>query len=54
MYCSHCRRQLFYKNLKNVGWCDTCGDIVGVSDCKVSYWLVAAVLVMFWSVPLIS
>jgi hypothetical protein len=44
MYCSHCHRQLFYKDLTNRGWCDTCRDIVCVSQCKVSYWFVAAVL----------
>lgn len=52
MYCSQCRRQLYYKDLKSQGWCDTCEDVVGVSECNVSYWLVMAVVAMLWSIPL--
>jgi hypothetical protein len=51
MYCSHCRRQLYYKNLSDCGWCENCGKIVHVSQCKVSYWYVAAVFMSFWAMP---
>jgi hypothetical protein len=51
MYCSNCRRQLFYKNLDQCGWCDDCEDVVEVSNCSVSYWFVATVFVLLWSMP---
>ena len=51
MYCAHCRRQLFYKNLDNFGWCGNCGKIVSVSQCKVSHWFVVAVFIMLWAMP---
>jgi hypothetical protein len=50
MYCSHCRRTLFYKNLEHLGWCESCGKIVSVSSCKVSYWILAVTLAMLWIV----
>jgi hypothetical protein len=52
MYCSHCRRQLFYKNLENRGWCENCKRIVSVSKCKVSFWSIAAVFTLAWALPL--
>jgi hypothetical protein len=51
MYCSKCRRRLFYKNLDDLGWCENCGAIVQVSRCGVSCWLVAAILIIPWSLP---
>lgn len=51
MYCATCRRKLFYKTLDGLGWCDDCEDVVRVSQCKVSYWLIAAVFIIFWAMP---
>jgi hypothetical protein len=51
MYCARCRRQLFYQNLDHQGWCEDCTQIVGVSQCKVSYWCVAAVIALLWVLP---
>jgi hypothetical protein len=51
MYCSTCRRKLHYKTLDNYGWCDDCNNVVKVSSCSVSYWLVAAVFVVLWAMP---
>jgi hypothetical protein len=51
MYCSSCRRQLFYKDLDKLGWCDSCRDVVHVSRCGVSYWILAAAMFIIWSVP---
>ena len=51
MYCSNCRRRLFYKNLDKLGWCDDCQAIVPVSRCGLSYWILAAVMFIIWSLP---
>ena len=50
MYCAHCRQQLYYQDLSHRGWCAHCGKIVGVSQCKVSYWFVAAAFIALWAV----
>ena len=48
MYCSRCRRQLFYKNLDSDGWCENCDGVVHVSRCKVSYWILLATFTLQW------
>jgi hypothetical protein len=48
MFCSNCHRTIFYKDLANRGWCEQCKRVVEVSPCAVSYWCVAAVLLMPW------
>jgi hypothetical protein len=48
MFCSKCHREVFYNNLENHGWCETCRGVVEVSPCAMSYWLIAAVLLMPW------
>jgi hypothetical protein len=50
MYCSQCRRQLFYEDLNHHGWCEVCRRIVGVSQCSVSYWYITAAFVSLWAV----
>ena len=52
MYCCHCRRQLFYRNLENRGWCEECGRIVNVARCKISHWTIAAVCTVAWALPI--
>jgi len=52
MFCSNCHRQIFYRNLENRGYCETCKRIVEISPCRVSYWCVAAVVLMPWLIPL--
>lgn len=52
MYCPHCHRRLFYRDLSNCGWCDDCADIVHVSECSVSYWIIGAICVMCLSVQM--
>jgi hypothetical protein len=49
MYCSRCRRQLFYKDLNNHGWCPSCAKIVEIAQCKVSYWYVTAAFIALWA-----
>jgi hypothetical protein len=51
MYCSYCRRRLFYKDLENHTWCEHCEQIVSVSPFNVSYWTLAAVFAMLWALP---
>ena len=53
MFCSVCHRKMLYRNLENRGWCDRCKRVVEVSPCKVSYWCVAAVLLMPWLMPFV-
>jgi len=48
MFCSECYRKLFYKNLENRGWCERCKHVVETTPCNVSYWCVAAVMLMPW------
>jgi hypothetical protein len=48
MFCSACHRRIFYKNVENRGYCETCKRIVETSPCSVSYWCVAAVMLMPW------
>jgi len=52
MYCDKCRRQLYYKDPSNNGWCFTCGKVVDVADCKVSQWNLFAVFMMLWAVQI--
>jgi hypothetical protein len=49
MYCTKCRRQLYYKDPNQHGWCFTCGEVVDITNCKVSHWNIIAVFVMFWT-----
>ena len=49
MYCSKCRRELYYKDTESKGWCFGCSQIVGVTNCKVSHWNLIAVLTMLWN-----
>ena len=48
VYCEKCHRELYYKDPDSQGWCFTCGQIVGVDNCKVSFWNLMAVFTMFW------
>jgi hypothetical protein len=48
MYCSDCHRQVFYNNPEKQGWCEKCQRIVKVSQCSVSYWCVAAAILLPW------
>jgi hypothetical protein len=50
MFCSDCHRTIFYKNLENRGWCEGCQRVVEASPCSVSYWCVAAVILMPWMI----
>jgi hypothetical protein len=52
MFCSQCNRRVFYRNVENRGWCDTCKRVGDVSPCSVSYWCAAAVMLMPWLIPL--
>ncbi len=49
MYCDKCRRQLYYKDPNNKGWCFTCNKVVDITKCGVSQWNLLAVLTMLWS-----
>jgi len=49
MYCAKCRRQLYYKDPNQHGWCFTCGEVVDITNCKVSHWNIIAVFIMFWT-----
>ena len=49
MYCAKCRRQLYYKDPNNNGWCFTCAKVVDITNCKISHWNLIAVLTMFWT-----
>lgn len=49
MYCAKCRRQLYYKDPNHHGWCFTCGEVVDITNCKVSHWNIIAVFIMFWT-----
>jgi len=51
MFCSNCHGQLFYRDLENHGWCEKCKRIIDVSPCSLSYWCVAAVILMPWLMP---
>jgi hypothetical protein len=51
MFCSNCHRPLFYSDLEQHGWCERCHRVVEVAPCSVSYWCVAAVLLMPWLIP---
>ena len=48
MYCSRCRRPLFYKDLDSRGWCTKCGCIVQVTLDRVSPWAFIATLTLAW------
>jgi hypothetical protein len=50
MYCSECRQQVFYKDPSSQGWCEHCGKIITVTQCKVSYWFIAAAFISLWAV----
>ena len=50
MYCDKCRRQLYYKDPSNHGWCFTCGKVVDITDSKISFWHLMAVFTMLWAV----
>lgn len=50
MYCDKCRRQLYYKDPSNHGWCFSCGKVVDITDSKVSFWHLMAVFTMLWAV----
>jgi hypothetical protein len=52
MYCSRCHRQLCYQDLECNGWCDDCGKVVRVSQCKVSYWVIGVVCIMTLAVQM--
>jgi len=49
MYCAKCRRQLYYKDPNNHGWCFTCGKVVDITNCGVSHWNLMAVFTMLWT-----
>ena len=46
MYCSDCHRPVYYSNPDNQGWCETCKRVIEISPCSVSYWYVAAAMVL--------
>ena len=46
MYCNDCHRQIFYSNPENQGWCETCKRVIEITPCSVSYWYVAAAMVL--------
>ena len=48
MYCAQCHRPLFHKDLQNFGWCEECDTVVHVSRCKISFWMLTAVLTIGW------
>jgi hypothetical protein len=50
MFCSNCRRPIHYKNLENEGWCEHCHRVIEVSTSSISYWCIAAVIMMPWLV----
>jgi len=52
MYCSKCRRRVYYRNLENKGWCEQCRCVIDIAPCAVSHWCVAAVMLMPWLAPL--
>ena len=54
MYCSKCRRRLFYQDLEQMGWCESCGAVVTISRCKVSFWTLTATLILLWVVQVAS
>jgi hypothetical protein len=49
MYCAKCRRQLYYKDPENHGWCFGCGEICSIENCKIPYWSLMAVFTMLWT-----
>jgi hypothetical protein len=49
MYCDKCRRQIYYKDPNNHGWCFTCGNVVDIAKCKISQWSLFAVFTMLWT-----
>jgi hypothetical protein len=49
MYCAKCRRQLYYKDPNNHGWCFTCGKVVDITQCGISHWNLMAVFTMLWT-----
>ncbi len=49
MYCAKCRRDLYYRDPENHGYCFNCDQIVNVENCKISSWNLIAVLMMFWT-----
>jgi hypothetical protein len=52
MYCSRCKRQLYYKDLCQLAWCDDCNAIVRASFCSVRYWVIGVICVMCLAVQL--
>jgi hypothetical protein len=46
MYCSDCHRPVHYSNPDNQGWCEACRRVIEISPCSVSYWYVAAAMVL--------
>ena len=52
MYCSDCHRPVFYNDPEKQGWCEKCQRIVKVSQCSVSYWCVAAAVLLPWLMSL--
>jgi hypothetical protein len=52
MYCAQCGTKLFYKDLENHSFCERCQAVVGVSQCKVSFWSLMAVFTMLWTLSL--
>jgi hypothetical protein len=52
MYCKNCRRELFYHDPENHGWCFTCGDIVDIENCKITSWNLIAVFTLLWTLQI--
>ena len=52
MYCKKCRRELYYRDPDNHGWCFTCGDVVDIENCKISSWNLIAVFTMLWTLQI--
>ena len=52
MYCKKCRRELYYRDPDNHGWCFTCGDVVDIEKCKISSWNLIAVFTMLWTLQI--
>ncbi len=49
MYCAKCRRELYYHDPANHGYCFTCSEVVDIENCKVSSWNPIAVLTLCWT-----
>lgn len=52
MYCDTCRRQLYYKDPNNHGWCFSCNKVVDITQCGVSHWNLMSVFTLLWTLQI--